>query len=398
MSSRIARSMPGGPGKFRVLLVTNWVSWAGAETQLSYLAQGLSRAGHSVVVLATGSIVSGRDELEEAGVELHSLEAFGPWAKLRSLRKIATLARGADLVHCTGWDATLWGRLGALIARRPMAITEHTPGRELQATPGGASRAMGASRTRAIALHNRLLDRFTAVTIVVGEWQRALLESEGVGGEIVHVPNAVPVGTLRDGAAAGPSRAELGVPEECPLIVEVARFAPQKGQSTVLGAVAALRERLGDVRVLFVGEGETEAAVRAEAEALGADWASFLGRREDVAGLLELGDVAVLPSTGEGLPMSLIEAIVLGTPVVATDVGDVRWLIESTGAGICVAVGDEEGFEAACGELIADASLRRRLGEAGLAAGRDFDAPLMVERYEKVFRAAIDRAPIPHDV
>jgi glycosyltransferase involved in cell wall biosynthesis len=391
--------MAGGPPKLRLLLVTNWVSWAGAETQLSHLAQGLSRNGHAVAVLATGSVVSGGPELEAAGAELHSLEAFGPWAKLRSLRRMVALARRADLVHCTGWDATLWGRLAALIARRPMAITEHTPGRMLQATPAGASRAMGASRTTAIALHNRLLDRFTAATIVVGEWQRALLESEGASGErIVHVPNAVPVGELRREAAAGPSRAELGIPEGSPLIVEVARFAPQKGQATVLRATAALRERLGDVRVLFVGEGETEAAVRAEAEALGAGWASFLGRREDVPALLRLGDVAVLPSTGEGLPMSLIEAIVLGTPVVATDVGDIRWLIETTGAGICVATGDQIGFERACGELIADASLRERLGEAGIAAGDDFDAPLMVERYEEVFRAAIEKAPLPRYV
>jgi glycosyltransferase involved in cell wall biosynthesis len=96
--------------------------------------------------------------------------------------------------------------------------------------------------------------------------------------------------------------------------------------------------------------------------------------------------------------MSLIEAIVLGTPVVGTDVGDVRWLIESTGAGICVEAGDEEGFERACGEILADPVRRERLAAAGLAAGGDFDSPLMVERYEKVFRAAVERTPIPRDV
>jgi glycosyltransferase involved in cell wall biosynthesis len=389
---RIAASMAGGEPRYRILLVTNWISWAGAETQLAHLALGLREDGHSVTMLSIATAVTDVDELRAGDVELVELGAMNRWAKLRVFGRLVRFARRADLVHCTGWDATFWGRLAAIVARRPVVFTEHTPGRDLQTT--GA----GASRTRAIALHNRLLDRFTYATIVVGEWQRALLRAEGVRGPIVRIPNAVPVEELRRKAANGPSRAELGVPEDSLLVAEVARFAPQKGQTTVLRAVESLRDRLGDVRVLFVGKGETEAAVRAEAEARGAEWATFLGRREDVPALLRLADISILPSTGEGLPMSLIEAIVLGTPVVATDVGDVRWLIETTGAGICVAAGDDAGFERACGELLEDGSLRARQGQAGLAAGADFDAPLMVERYEEVFLAAIESTPLPADV
>jgi len=380
--------MAGASSRYRILLVTNWISWAGAETQLAHLALGLRRAGHSVTMVATGSISSGADELRAAGIELAELSATNRWTKLRAFGRLMRFARRADLVHCTGWDATLWGRLAAIVTRRPTVFTEHTPGRGLQET------RTGGSASRVIGLHNRLLDRFTYATIIVGEWQRALLEAEGVRGPIVRIPNAVPVEELRSQAEQGPSRDDLGIPEDSLLLVEVARFARQKGQATVLRTVDSLRERLGDVRVLFVGLGETEADVRAQAEALGADWATFLGHRDDVPALLRLADVSVLPSTGEGLPMSLIEAIVLGTPVVGTDVGDVRWLIESTGAGICVPAGDEESFEQACGELLADAVLRERLGKAGVAAAKDFDAPLMVERYEQVFRAAITATPV----
>jgi glycosyltransferase involved in cell wall biosynthesis len=381
--------MPSRPPR-RILLVTNWISWAGAETQLAHLALGLRQVGHSVVLLATGTVISPMPELEAAGVEIVTLGAVGRWAKLRSLPRLVGYARRSDVVHCTGWDATLWGRLAAAIARRPAVITEHTPGRELQVA------GSGASRTRVIALHNRLLDRFTAATIVVGAWQQSLLEEEGVRAEmIVRVPNAVPVAALRKRAAEGPSRADLGLPEDAPVVIEVARFAPQKGQSTVLSAVAGLREELGDIRVLFVGSGPEEDRVREEAAALGADWASFLGRRDDVPALLRLADLSVLPSTGEGLPMSLIESIVLGTPVVGTDVGDVRWLIESTGAGLCVAPGDGDAFAAACGELLRDRARREEMAGAGTAAAPDFDAPLMVDRYERVLEAAVERAPLP---
>lgn len=385
--------MAGGPARYRLLLVTNWISWAGAETQLRHLAIGLSEAGHSVRMLATGEIISDVDDLEGAGVEVVELGAIGRWAKLRALPRLVRYARRADLVHCTGWDATLWGRLAAVLARRPAVITEHTPGRDLQRTEAGAS------RTRVIALHNRLLDRATAAVIVVGEWQRELLEAEGVrGSTIVRVPNAVPVSELAEKAAGGPSRAELELPEDMPLVIEVARFAPQKGQATVLRAIAHVRERIGEVRVAFVGDGETEGEVKRQAQSMGAEeWVSFLGRRHDVPALLALADVSVLPSSGEGLPMSLIEAIVLGTPVVGTDVGDVRWLIEETGAGICVDAGDEEAFAEACARILGDPELRRRLGAAGIAARADFDAPLMVDRYERVFAAAITSTPLPGD-
>lgn len=384
--------MTGGRRRLRILLVTNWVGWAGAETQLEHLAIGLRGAGHQVTMLAIGGILVDPGRLREAGVEVLGLEVRDRWRKPLVPFTIARHARLADVVHCTGWDATLWGRLGALLARRPMVITEHTPGREYQVSSGGAS------RERVIALHNRLLSHFTYATIVVGEWQRALLEGEGVDGDrVVHIPNGVPVDDLRRQAEEGPGRASLGIPEDAFVVIEVARFAPQKGQASVLRAVAELRKRLGEVRVIFVGTGETQEEVEGDARRLGASWASFLGQRADVPGLLRLADVSVLPSTGEGLPMSLIEAVAVGTPVIGTDVGDVRWLIEKTGAGICVEPGDEAAFGHALERLAGDPALRSRLAEATASAAGELDAPLMVERYERIFVAAVDSAPLPQD-
>ena len=383
--------MAGSQRRLRFLLVTNWIGWAGAETQLAHLGLGLRAAGHSVTLLATGTVlIDDTSEFDETGIDVVELGVQNRWQKLLVPFRIARHARRADLVYCAGWDATLWGRLGALLARRPTVFTEHTPGREYQVSPSGKS------RTRAIALHNRLLDRFTYAAVVVGDWQRRLLEAEGVrGSSIVHIPNAVPIAELRRRAELGPGRAALDIPADALVVIEVARFAPQKGQASVLRTVAGMRERLGDVRVLFVGSGETEEEVRLEAERLDAGWARFLGSRRDVPELLATADVSVLPSTGEGLPMSLIEAIAVGTPVIGTDVGDVRWLIETTGAGLCVDAGDEAGFAEACERLLGDPELRAELREAGMRGAESLDSSLMVERYEKVFEAAVDSAPLP---
>jgi glycosyltransferase involved in cell wall biosynthesis len=375
--------MRNSPPKLRILLITNWIGWAGAETQLAHLAIGLRARGHEVVLLAIGKASVDFSKIEKAGVRVVSLNVASRREKLLVPFRLRRYASWADVVHCTGWDATLWGRLGAIVARRPMVITEHTPGREHQILD------RGRWRLRLFALHTRLLDRFTFATIVVGEWQRRLVEAEGVRPDsIVHIPNAVPVTELRAEADDGFGRAELGIPDDALVIVEVARFATQKGQGLALSTAAKLRQELGDVRAVFVGEGVTEPEVRAEAERIGADWASFLGQRDDVPALLGLADVSVLPSTGEGLPMSLIEAIAIGTPVIGTDVGDVRWLIEETGGGICVEVGDDEGFVDACRRILADRELRRSLHEAALAGIGEFDAPVMVERYERVLAGA----------
>jgi glycosyltransferase involved in cell wall biosynthesis len=379
-----------GPRSTRVLLVIDDLFWAGAETQLRHLAVGLAELGHEVVLLAIDDASSHLEELDDAGVRLRVLGLGSRAGKLRALPRLVGEARRAELVHCTGWDASLWGRLAAIAARRPALVTEHTAGRDFQVSRSGASRA------RLIALHNRLLDRFTYATVAVAESQVGLLESEGVRRQsIVRIPNAVPLSELRRRACEGVDREALGIPSEAKLIVQAARFTRPKGQSSTLRAVAVLREELGDVRVLFAGAGPEEDSVKALAAELDADWATFLGSREDVPALLRAADLAVLPSVAEALPMSLLESMALGTPVVATDVGDVAWLLGAVGGGVCVPAGDQDAFADACGRLLGDAELRRRFGEAGLAGVAEFDVPRMAERYAAVFAAALNGEPPP---
>ncbi len=374
----------------RVLLVTNWLGWAGAERQLEHLAIGLAENGAKVVLLAIGDRKIEDTNLVQAGVRVVDLGALGKFEKLRALPRLIRFARSAEVVHCTGWDATMWGRIAAFLARRPTVFTEHTPGRDSQ-----LAGTEGTRDARLIALHNRVLAHVTYATIVVGAWQEDLLVGEGVRREsLVHIPNGVPIEAIRS-RAVGVTRASLGIPDDAPVLVQVARFAPQKGQAVALRAVERLRRDHGDVRLVFVGGEGNEAELKAQADAMGADWAHFVGFREDVPALLALADLSVLPSEAEGLPMSLIETVAVGTPIVATDVGDVRWFLASTGAGICVPAGDEEAFTAACGKLLGDPALRERFRAAARAGAMEFDAGLMVRRYETVLEAAIEDRPLP---
>jgi len=386
----LAREMQSPDSPRRLLLViSNLNTLGGMEVQLGHLANGLARAGHQVTLASIRS----RDGISaeehgpqiEPAVELVHLAAESREAQVSGLRRLRRLARAAEIVHCTGWDASLWGRLAGIAARRPVVVAEHTPGREHQVSPSGAPRG------RYIAAHNRLLDPFTASTVVCAEWQRNILLGEGVkASKITLIPNGVPVDDLRRRAVTGLTRGDLGIPADAKVITHVARFRPQKRQLLTLQTTARLREALGDVRVVFAGEGPDLEAVRAAARDLGADWATFLGRSDNVAAVFSLGDVTVLPSTGEAMPMSIVEAIAVGVPIVAADVGDVGRILEHTGGGVHFPAADSEAFYTACLEVLSDVRVHGRLADAAEASKEEVDSGTMVRRYERLF-ASITR-------
>lgn len=367
------------------------LDFGGAELQLGHLARGLARLGHDVTVCCIDTIVLGEERLRDEGVDVISLHAAGRVARIAAIPRLVRLARRADVVHCTMWDASLWGRVAAVLAHRPAIVADHATDRLVQITESGARRGSW------IALHNRLLDRFTYATVACASTQREMLASEGVDPrKIVHVPNGVPIDEIAEAAEAGPTRAALGIPDDAKVAMHVAVFRFEKNQLGALEAVARVRERVEDVHLVFVGDGEGREAVERRARELDAEaWVHFLGYRDDVPGLLALADLMVLPSLSDAMPMTVLEAMALGVPIVATDVGDVRRTLADD-AGTCVPVGDEDALADACARALADPVLHERQSRAGRAIARRFDASTMAERYSKLFRAACagDRSPV----
>jgi glycosyltransferase involved in cell wall biosynthesis len=371
------------PYGHRLLLVVNNVEPGGAERQAMHLAAGLAARGHAVTLVALGAVRIDVQELRDAGVRVCALGAVGPRARLAALPTLTRMARRADVVHCTNWDPSLYGRLAALLARRPVVVSDHTADRSINVSRGGSPRA------RWIAAHHRMLGRLTAATVYCAEVQQDLLAGEGVPRDrLVHIPNGIPVAAMRDAARSGPSRADLGIREQARVVIHVANFRPEKNQAQTLATVAALRRQGGDVRAVFVGSGPEEEDVRRQAAALGADWALFLGARSDVPALLALADLLVLPSRADAMPLVALEAMALGVPVVAYDVGDVGRVLRTSRGGLCVAHLDGDAFTEACRRVLSDPALSGELSRRGRAASAGFDAERMVRRYEEVFAAA----------
>jgi glycosyltransferase involved in cell wall biosynthesis len=150
-----------------------------------------------------------------------------------------------------------------------------------------------------------------------------------------------------------------------PRVVSVGRLKAPKDFTTLLDALA----RVQGYEAVVVGDGPERAMLQARLESLGIGGSvSFEGERDDVPALLSASDCFVLSSSSEGMPISVLEAMAAGLPVVASDVGGVHELVADGVTGTLVPAGEAAALAAALEPLLADDGLRARMGGAGRAA------------------------------
>lgn len=178
-------------------------------------------------------------------------------------------------------------------------------------------------------------------------------------------------------------RAELGSPHAAPAFVMIGRLVAEKGYPELFRAMRAVP----DAELWVVGErlaSDHAESIERDIAAIPAELAPrirFLGYRADVPDLLRAADAFVLPSHREGMPRSIVEAMLTGLPVIATDIRGSREEVLDGETGLLVPVRDEKTLGAALAELAANPELRARLGAAGLRRARAlYDERLVVER------------------
>jgi glycosyltransferase involved in cell wall biosynthesis len=183
------------------------------------------------------------------------------------------------------------------------------------------------------------------------------------------------------------------------LLLAVGNLYPVKGHIHLLEALALLTARYPTAHLAIAGRGALEPALRARATELGiARRVHLLGLRSDVPDLLAAADVYVLPSLSEGLPLSLLEAMFAGCPIVASPVGEVPDALAAGEAGLLVEPGDATGLAAAIGRLLDDPSLARLLGaRAGLRAAARYGVSEMITRYTALYRQLLRRGTNDRD-
>ena len=172
-----------------------------------------------------------------------------------------------------------------------------------------------------------------------------------------------------------------------PVVVTLARLDPQKDLRTLLRAAV----QVPDARFLIAGEGPERPALEAELDRLGLRGrVELLGHRSDVAALLARADLFVLPSLHEGLPVSVLEAMAAGKPVVATAIGGTDEAVSDGETGLLVRPGDPGRLAAAIRVVLSDPALADRLGRAGRRRVRaEFSARKMGDEVAQLYESLL---------
>jgi len=187
-------------------------------------------------------------------------------------------------------------------------------------------------------------------------------------------------------------RREHGFAEQDVVAVYVGRVEEAKGMGDLLEALPELLESHPRLRLVLLGDGPYRAPLLEAGERVRAGSVLAPGRvaSSDVPGYLQAADLFVFPSHSEGLPQAVLEAMNCGLPVVATDVGGTSEAVKEGETGLLVPAQDPRRLGEAISRLVADASLRQRLGAAGLAyALREFDPVEHSERLARRLRALV---------
>ncbi len=300
-------------------------------------------------------------------------------------------------------DAIATGAVAALLSDlRPEVIHNHMYRAELVGTR--AAIALGeigrprpyvvstvhSSRVRSEEDHQQLrlltprIDRLIAVSRSIVE----KLEHEGRDtAPISLIHNGVDLERYDHQEPCCTLREEYGLPAEGPIVGVVARLEPEKGHPTLLEAWRSVVAAVPDATLLVVGEGSRREALEALAVELGvADRVVFTGRRDDVPAVTAALDVAVLPSYREALGLTILEAMALSRPVVASNVGGIPEMVEDGITGLLVPPRDAEALATAIVRLLRDHPLADTLARAGHDLVHErFCIELMVAAVEAIY-------------
>lgn len=320
------------------------------------------------------------DGLGAAGVRVLRLERDRS-ADLREWARLGAFLRRerVDVLHAHKFGSNVWGTVVGRLARVPVVVAhEHSWS------------YVGQPVRRLLDRHliARGADRFIAVS---AEDRRRMTAVEGIPPErTLLIPNGVPP------SHASPDRdvrAEAGIPREAPVVGAVGALRPEKAYSVLIEAVGQLVATQPHVRLVLAGDGPERPGLEELARSLGLEeHVRFLGYRSDVADVLAACDVAVCCSDREGSPLSVLEYMDAGLPVVATRVGGIPDLVEDGVHGLLVPRRDPQALSAALGALLADADRRHDMGRAAAARVRaEFDVDVVVRRFERLYLELLAR-------
>jgi len=359
---------------------------AGAERLVVHLLEYIDRERFAPVCICLANPVGSHLEarVQQLGIPLYFL-GIGDKMRLKVLSRLDALFRQYR-------PAVVHTHLGALNYAYPLMIRYRTPAR-VYTVHNLAEKDIGlrtSPMVRALAFRYRIGG---VVPVAIAEEVRVSIQKVYGYTNPPLIPNGIPT----DEYAPDPDkrvqwRQAHGIEPHATLLTHVGRFAPPKNHALLVEAFAQVHSD-APLYLLLVGAGELEDAVREQVAGLGLESrVRFLGIRADVADILRASDVFVLSSRWEGNPMSVMEAMAAGLPVVSTAVGGVPELVQEGATGRLVPSEDAGALAQAMQALVDDPARRQAMGAAARQhAVARFDIRHTVRGYEQLYESLLRR-------
>lgn len=351
MAGEIVRRLD--PERFeRTLCVSRWSAEQDSDPALAEEISDLGDAGVRFIYLSRRSA---RD-----------LAAWRPL--LSALRQ-----ERVDILHSHKHGSNVWAAILGPLARTPVVIA-HEHSWSFQGQP-----------LRKLLDRRLIAPRVNAILAVSREDRRRMIEIERISPEkVIFVPNGIPTPAPPSGADV---REELGIDPEAPVVGTVCGLRPAKALEVLIDAAEPLARRFPGLMVLIVGSGPEADALERRIEQRGlAETVKLIGQRGDIPDVLRAFDLGVCCSDSEGSPLSVLEYMEAGLPVVATRVGGIPDFISPGEQGLLVEPRDPGGLAAAIAELLSDRTRAASMGDSGRRRRRaEFDLSGTVGEIERIY-------------
>ena len=348
----------------------------GVKRLFAWMIPRFDRSRFNVSLISLRKRDLSNDALDELGIDVTYLHRskFDP-ATLPALLKELDRRR-ADVVHLHGYGASTFGRLAAARRHLPVVLHEHA---NLTDTPWFqkvADRLLAPHTDIALAVSQSTAEFVTRARLIPPERTK-----------VVYL--GVPLedfSRVRTATEVDEARHALGLPADSIAIGTVTRLMPSKGNEYLVEAARAVFDRLPSARITIVGEGELQPSLEARAAELGlGDRLVFAGFRRDVAQVLAALDLVVFPSLWEGTPLTMLEALAMGKPIVSTDADGLQDVLRNGHDAVMVPRRDASALADALVALAQNPVERSRLGANARRTGAQYDIDLFVKKMERLY-------------
>lgn len=364
--------------KCRLIQITHDLRIGGLQRVVVNICRSINRHKFDVSVLCLRDLGEYAADIEKMGIAVHLLDhnkKSGP--DYFAFLKVAEVLRRerVDVIHTHNTQPFIDGTIAARMSGvRTIIHTDH--GRVFP----DKKRYMFAEW-----IMSHFVDKIVGVS---GSTSENLVRYEWISPKkILTIDNGSDDTLINTSMDKEEKKKELGIRKGEPIIGVCARLTEEKGVSYLLQGMPAMVSVFPNLSLVVAGEGPLENRLKKEATELGLEEnVLFLGPRSDVPELLKLFDLYVLPSISEGLPMIMLEAMAAGCPIVATEVGGIRSVIEPGWNGTLVKAGRPNELCDAIIQLLESQITRQRYAENGRVRFKEnFSADKMVRKYEKLY-------------